>query len=48
MEFKKDYFEMDLIDIEFRLKDVTIVRRSKLIKSIDVTKSCNWYKPQNY
>ena len=47
MEFKKDYFEMDLLDMDVKLKDVRIVKRSVLIKKVDVTLSCNWFKSQN-
>ena len=44
MEFKKDYFEMDLIDMDIKLKDVKIIRRTNLIKSIDVKNTNNWLK----
>ena len=47
MECKKDYFYMDLIDLEFNPKQCTIVTRAKLIKTVDVKISANWYKSQN-
>ena len=46
MESKKDFFEMDLVDFNFKLKDVKIIRRSNLVKILDVKNPDNWYKSE--
>ena len=44
-EFRKDYFDMDLIDLEINPKNTKILIRKSIEKmNIDITNTINWQK----
>lgn len=45
--FKRDYFDNDLIDLDFNPKEATILKRETLIqRGIVIEDTNSWYKPE--